>query len=104
MANLLSNAAKFANHGSMIEVAAEKLGPSIRISIKNTGPGIEEAFRDRVFMPFSQESSMSDLRSGGTGLGLSITKQIVEQMGGEIGFESIPNESTVFWFTIRADQ
>lgn len=104
MANLLSNAAKFANRGSMIEVAAEKLGPSIRISIKNTGPGIEEAFRDRVFMPFSQESSMSDLRSGGTGLGLSITKQIVEQMGGEIGFESIPNESTVFWFTIRADQ
>lgn len=104
MANLLSNAAKFADPGSAIEVLMERHGLAIKVSVKNTGPGIPDAFQDRVFRPFSQASSISDLRSGGTGLGLSITKQIVEQMGGEIGFESVPNRTTVFWFTIRSDE
>jgi len=102
MANLLSNATKFADPGSVVEVGAELQGGVIRVSVSNTGPGIPEAFQDRIFKPFSQASSMTDLRSGGTGLGLSITKQIVEQMGGEIGFESTPGGLTTFWFTIRA--
>ncbi|MGV8989002.1 MAG: PAS domain S-box protein [Cypionkella sp.] len=100
MANLLSNATKFANPGSTVEVSAERQGQLIRVSVTNTGTGIPEAFKDRVFKPFSQASSMSDLRSGGTGLGLSITKQIVEQMGGEIGFDSVLDGTTTFWFTI----
>ena len=102
MANLLSNAAKFSRPGSDVEVATMQLAEFIKISISNNGPGISEAFRDRVFKPFSQASSMSDLRSGGTGLGLSISKKIVEQLGGKIGFESIPNERTTFWFTVRS--
>ena len=72
--------------------------------IRNAGPGISEAFRDRVFKPFSQASSMSALRSGGTGLGLNICKQIVERLGGEIGFESVPDVTTTFWFTVRAGE
>jgi signal transduction histidine kinase len=102
MTNLMSNAAKFADTGSTVTVSAERQGASIRIAVTNSGPGIADAFRDRVFKPFSQASSISTLRSGGTGLGLSISKQIVEQMGGEIGFESIPNAKTTFWFTVRA--
>lgn len=101
MANLLSNATKFAGPRSAIEVSAQVQGSSIRVSVSNTGPGIPEAFKGQVFKPFSQVASMSDLRSGGTGLGLSITKQIVEQMGGDIGFDSIPDVKTTFWFTIR---
>jgi PAS domain S-box-containing protein len=101
MANLLSNAAKFADRGSKIEVSAASDGASIRVSVTNSGPGIPAAFRDRVFKPFSQAGAKSDRRSGGTGLGLSITKQIVEQMGGEIGFDSVPDEKTTFWFTVR---
>ena len=101
MANLLSNAAKFAEPGSMVEISTVPQGPSIRVSVSNFGQGIPDAFRDRVFKPFSQAASTSDRRSGGTGLGLSITKQIVEQMGGEIGFESVPGEKTTFWFTVR---
>jgi PAS domain S-box-containing protein len=101
MANLLSNAAKFADPGSKIDVSAEREGASIRVSVSNAGPGIPASFRDRVFKPFSQAGAKSDRRSGGTGLGLSITKQIVEQMGGEIGFYSVPGEKTTFWFTIR---
>lgn len=102
MANLLSNAAKFADRGSKVEVAAELLGPNIRVSVSNVGQGIPATFRDRVFKPFSQATPMSDRRSGGTGLGLSITKQIVEQMGGEIGFESVTGGTTTFWFTVQA--
>ena len=101
MANLLSNATKFADPSSVIEVSAQLQGPSIRISVSNTGPGIPETFKKQVFKPFSQVASMSGLRSGGTGLGLSIAKQIVEQMGGDIGFESVPEVQTTFWFTIR---
>lgn len=102
MANLLSNATKFAAPRSAVEISAERQDQSIRVSVSNTGPGIPEAFKKQVFKPFSQVASMSDLRSGGTGLGLSITKKIVEQMGGDIGFESVPEVQTTFWFTIRA--
>jgi PAS domain S-box-containing protein len=101
MANLLSNAAKFARHGSVVEVALWPEAGAIRIGVTNEGEGIPEAFRDRVFKPFSQAKSVSDRRSGGTGLGLSISKQIVEQMGGEIGFDSIEGAKTTFWFTVR---
>jgi len=100
MANLLSNATKFAKTGSAVEVNVDQIDQSIRVSVTNVGEGIPEAFRERVFKPFSQAIAMSDRRSGGTGLGLSITKQIVEQMGGEIGFDSTPGEKTTFWFTV----
>lgn len=102
MANLLSNACKFAAADSVVEVAAERQGAAIRIAVSNIGPGIPEAFRSRVFKPFSQAAAASDRRSGGTGLGLSISRQIVEQMGGEIGFDSVPEGKTTFWFTIPA--
>lgn len=102
MANLLSNAAKFADRGSAVVVTSELVGSDIRVSVSNLGQGIPATFRDRVFKPFSQATPMSDRRSGGTGLGLSITKQIVEQMGGQIGFESASDGKTTFWFTVRA--
>ena len=100
MANLLSNAAKFADLGSAVDVSTERQGAMIRVSVTNTGIGISEAFRDRVFRPFSQAKSLTALRAGGTGLGLSISKTIVEQMGGQIGFDSVPQAQTTFWFTI----
>lgn len=102
MANLLSNAAKFAAKDSTIEVGVDRRDGAIHIFVSNTGPGIPEAFQSRVFTPFSQAANGSERRSGGTGLGLSITKQIVEQMGGTIGFESVPDGKTTFWFTARA--
>lgn len=102
MANLLSNACKFAFAGSTIEVSAERQGQAIRVCVSNRGAGIPETFKARVFRPFSQAGSLSSLRSGGTGLGLSITKQIVEQMGGQIGFDSVPDQTTRFWFTVES--
>lgn len=100
MANLLSNATKFADRGSIVEVLVEDQGSAVRIAVRNQGRGIPESFRDHIFTPFSQAELSSTRSRGGTGLGLSITKQIVEQTGGTIGFDSEVEGWTTFWFTI----
>lgn len=100
MANLLSNAAKFADRGTLVQIIGEDLGDVLRISVRNEGRGVPEAFRAQIFEPFSQADLSSTRTHGGTGLGLSITKQIVEQTGGKIGFESEAPGVTTFWFTI----
>lgn len=100
MANLLSNAAKFADRGTTVEILGEDLGEELRISVRNTGRGVPEAFRSQIFEPFSQADLSSTRTHGGTGLGLSITKQIVEQTGGKVGFDSESPGLTTFWFTI----
>ncbi len=102
MTNLLSNAAKFATPASDISVAAERRDDMVRVSVANAGEPIPEAFRDMIFRPFLQALPVSTRNRGGTGLGLSITRQIVEQMGGAIGFDSTPEGTTVFWFTVPA--
>lgn len=102
MTNLLSNAIKFANLGSKVEVTAARHNSMLKVMVTNTGPGIPESFKDRVFSPFSQAGSSAVRKVGGTGLGLSITKQMVEQMGGSIGFDSQPGQLTTFWFTVLA--
>ncbi|WP_108485115.1 PAS domain-containing sensor histidine kinase [Oceaniglobus ichthyenteri] len=99
MANLLSNAAKFATEGSVIEIVTEDIGSAIRVSVTNDGQTIPKAFHDDLFKPFAQAAPSSTRRRSGTGLGLSITKQIVEQTGGEIGFDSPEGGQTTFWFT-----
>ncbi|WP_164736544.1 PAS domain-containing sensor histidine kinase [Pararhodobacter zhoushanensis] len=100
MANLLSNATKFANKGSVVDIMVERTGDFVRVAVKNQGVGISDAFRKRIFKPFSQAEQSATRSRGGTGLGLSIVKQIVEQSGGEVGYDSVPNGFTTFWFTI----
>jgi signal transduction histidine kinase len=100
MTNLLVNAAKFADQGSIIDVTVEGQAEAIRVSVANKGAGIPDAFRDHIFKPFSQAALSATRARGGTGLGLNITKQIVEQTGGTIGFESDQGGRTTFWFTV----
>jgi len=104
MTNLLTNAAKFADKGSMVNVVVERQAKVIRVSVINEGDGIPVAFRDRIFKPFSQAAPSVTRAREGTGLGLSITKQIVTQTGGEIGFESAQDGRTTFWFTVPVDK
>lgn len=104
MANFLSNASKFATRDSTIRVIAIQSGDAIRVSVTNDGPGIPDDFRDSVFKPFAQAEMSSKRSRGGTGLGLSICKEIVEQSGGTIGFDSEPGGQTMFWFTVPTDQ
>ncbi|MCZ4353547.1 PAS domain S-box protein [Roseovarius aestuarii] len=100
MSNLLSNAAKFANDGSVIDVTLEKADDDIKVSVTNYGSGISKEFRKQIFKPFSQDLPTNNQERGGTGLGLSITKKIIEQTGGAIDFDSEENGKTTFWFTV----
>jgi PAS domain S-box len=100
MGNLLSNASKFARAGSTIKVTVSAIEGAVRVTVSNTGSGIAETFRPSVFKPFSQAEMSATRSRGGTGLGLSICKEIVERGGGTIGFDSTPNETTTFWFTV----
>jgi len=100
MANLLSNAAKFSPEGSAVQVRARDHGTHVRIEVEDHGIGIPETFRQRVFEKFAQADSSSSRRFEGTGLGLSITRQLLEAMGGTIGFTTNTGQGTIFHFEL----
>jgi PAS domain S-box-containing protein len=99
LVNLLSNACKYSPDNSTVRIKTEVVNGMAIVYVQNEGPGIPEQFRSRIFKAFSQADSSDTRAKGGTGLGLNITRQIVTRQGGEIGFESVPNRVTVFWFT-----
>lgn len=100
MANLLSNAAKFTPEGDAVTIWAEKRGANIRISVKDSGPGVSYEFRKQIFSKFAQADSSDTRKLGGTGLGLNISKAIVKAHHGTIDFESTPGEGATFYFEI----
>ena len=103
--NLVSNAVKFTDQGGVsVEVGAlPKSGaerPRLRFIVTDTGIGMSEEVRTRLFHKFSQADGSISRRFGGTGLGLAIVKELVELMGGEIGVDSSPGRGSRFWFDI----
>jgi signal transduction histidine kinase/CheY-like chemotaxis protein len=86
--NLLSNAVKFTEPGGAVFVGLEQEGPSVRLSIRDTGRGIEPAFLPYVFERFRQADSSTARRTGGLGLGLAIARQLVELHGGTVAAHS----------------
>jgi signal transduction histidine kinase len=94
--NLLSNAIKFSPPDNEVVVKIEKGSGLVRILVRDHGPGITAEFKPRVFERFAQADATSARRTGGTGLGLSIVKQIVERLGGEIGFIEAEGGGTTF--------
>jgi PAS domain S-box-containing protein len=98
--NLLSNAAKFSPTGAEVRVRMHSVGAAARVEVEDSGPGITEAFQSRVFEKFSQAESSSTRRFPGTGLGLSIARNLVEAMGGSIGFTTVVGRGTIFYFEL----
>ncbi|MBD0373002.1 MAG: HAMP domain-containing histidine kinase [Pyrinomonadaceae bacterium] len=86
--NLLSNAVKFTPDGGSIDVRLEHVDSSARITVSDTGKGIDAEFLPFVFDRFSQESGAASKRKGGLGLGLSIVRHLVELHGGTVKVES----------------
>jgi len=97
LSNLLSNAAKFSPTGEEITVRVRTAGRIARVSVVDRGPGIPEDFHSRIFEKFSQLDSSAARNAGGTGLGLHIARELVEHMGGRIGFKSQPGGGSTFW-------
>lgn len=100
MTNLLSNAVKFSPANGRIDVETRPDGRDVRISVTDYGSGVPPEFRAKIFQAFSQADSSSTRAKEGTGLGLAISRQIVERMGGTIGFDSEPGQPTTFYFTL----
>lgn len=98
--NLLSNAAKFSNPGSDVEISIENQNQMICVKVKDHGAGIPEEFRPKIYEQFTQADSSTTRHHGGTGLGLSISKALIEGMGGEIGFETEINIGSTFYVTL----
>lgn len=106
LTNLVNNAIKFTDAGEItVRVAMEERSSResvLRFSVTDTGIGLDDSSRADLFRAFSQGDASTSRKYGGTGLGLVISKHLVEQMGGEISFESSPGKGSTFWFTIRA--
>ena len=100
MANLISNAAKFSAAGHSVRVRTQMRGENVRIEVIDTGRGIPEEFRARVFEKFAQADASDAREKGGTGLGLAICKAIVERSRGTIGYESRLGAGTTFWIEL----
>lgn len=102
--NLLNNAIKFTAAGHVFVEAGSTASPGapggVRILVSDTGIGLSEEQRARLFRPFAQADSSITRRYGGTGLGLIISKRLVERMGGDIGVESMPGKGSRFFFTL----
>ena len=102
--NLLGNALKFTDRGgAMIRARTEPLGEGgtrVVLSVSDTGIGMNEAQRARLFLPFSQGDSSTTRRFGGTGLGLSIVRRLAQLMGGDVTAESSPGGGSTFTVTL----
>ena len=106
ISNLVSNAQKFTEHGS-IAIQLRRLPCAhpgrvrIRATVRDTGIGVPRGMESRLFQSFSQADNSMARRFGGTGLGLSIAKQLVTLMDGDIGYDSAPGEGATFWVEIE---
>ncbi|MEM7268036.1 MAG: ATP-binding protein [Pseudomonadota bacterium] len=99
LSNLVNNAIKFTNQGSVhVEIFAVQ--GALRFEVRDTGPGVPADRMKSIFDRFNQVEAHESRRHGGVGIGLSISQQLVNAMRGEIGVESVEGQGATFWFEL----
>ncbi len=105
LSNLISNAVKFTERGSVRVTCAVEADEGdalrLRVSVLDTGVGVSEAIVAQLFQPFVQADASTTRRFGGTGLGLSIVRKLARQMGGDAGATGVEGAGSSFWFSLR---
>jgi len=101
--NLLSNALKFTPSGGAVQVSARLNGQYVGVTVKDTGVGIPEENRKKIFST-DAFTTHGTAREKGSGLGLNLCKEFIEKMGGELWFESQQGNGTTFFFTLPSEQ
>ena len=100
LVNLLSNAVKYNHDDGRVEVACNRIDEhTLRLAVRDTGPGIDPARQQRLFQPFDRLGAEGSTVEG-TGLGLALSKQLVERLGGTIGFDTAPGRGSTFWIDL----
>ena len=97
--NFAGNAVKFTETGGVLLTVAERPGGRLRFSVADTGPGVTQAAREKIFEAFAQaDPSYDGAQLGGAGLGLAIARKLASAMDGEVGVEDAPGGGALFWF------
>jgi PAS domain S-box-containing protein len=99
LSNLLENAVKYTEHGH-VEVAVEADGAELRLAVADTGPGIADADRARIFEPFTQLEPVAQKHARGVGLGLALVTQLLDALGGGLTLQSVVGEGSTFTATL----
>jgi K+-sensing histidine kinase KdpD len=97
---LIDNAIRYSPENSQIEISGKIDGESVHVAVKDQGLGISEADQSQLFTQFFRSERNEVREEQGWGLGLSVVKNLVELMGGEVGFESRLDRGSTFWFTL----
>ncbi len=103
LTNLISNALKYTPEGGEIQIAARWETDRVRLEVKDTGIGISPEEQDLIFSQFFRSESEFVREQQGWGLGLNVTKRLVELMDGTIGFDSVLDQGSTFWFTLPGE-
>lgn len=99
LVNLLTNAIKFNNADGTVTLACDNVSGWMRLSVTDTGPGVEPQLHERLFAPFDRLDAESRGIEG-TGLGLALSKGLMEAIGGSLGVQSAPGVGSTFWLEL----